>query len=387
MLRDDGAKEAYARDVTLPSDILTRSADEAVRRIAIHLLDEARAAGARVLEDAHLANHAAAELRVALRSLDLHLRVLGVRFGVRAADGGVFALARDADAHDDETLARASITFADRAAAPLRTISIELDGERRGPTYGVALAGVLRWAAAELLAALEDFDHGGGEEEGAAEVSRAALAAYDLLAPASHAAEPALGACAEAARRAASGAERLREIATANSRDALRARLDEAARELESSTEREIEHKYLLRGFPPRAANVDPKDLTQGYVPGERLHERLRCVRHDGKVKYIRTVKLGSGLARMEIEEETTEDVFRAMWPLTAGCRIHKERYAVQDGALTWTIDRFIDRDLVLAEVEVPSSEIAPSPPEWLADYIVKDVTGDPAYVNLNLAR
>lgn len=388
MLRDGKAEGAYARGVTLPSDILMRSADEAVRRIAIDLLGQARIAGARVI-DGHATESAATELRVALRSLDVHLRVLGGRFGIHLDDEGTLPLAQGDDALDERALARASIALAERAAAPLRTISIELDAERREPTYGVALAGVLRSATARLVAALEDLDEGGAEPE-ADEARRAALDVCDLLAPVNRSAElmSALDVRADIARCAESATTLpLRNLAAPALREAVRARLDEAARSLESRTEREIEHKYLLRAFPPRAANADPKDLKQGYVPGKRLHERLRCVRQRGEVKYIRTIKLGSGLARMEIEEETCENVFRAMWPLTAGCRIHKERYAVKDGALTWTIDRFVDRELVLAEVEVPSSEIAPAPPDWLAEYIVKDVTGDPTYVNLNLAR
>jgi CYTH domain-containing protein len=390
MLRDGGAIEAYAHGVTLPSDILTRSADEAVRRIATHLLDEVRGAAARILGDTHLVVHAPDDLRAALRALDLHLRVLGKRFGVQAEDGVLLALGQDDPGRDHPSLAREAMAFADRAALPLRTISIDLDAQTSMPTYGVALAGVLRLATAELIAALEDFESGDGDgAQAAREVHEAALSTRDLLVPTptSAAIDGALRACADAATRAEVGADALGELATASGRDELRARLDDAARSLEASTENEIEHKYLLRSFPPGAANGDPKDLAQGYVPGERLHERLRRVRHNGHVKYIRTVKMGSGLARMEIEEETTEDVFQAMWPLTAGCRVHKERYSVRDGALTWTIDRFVDRDLVLAEVEVPSTEIAPSPPSWLADYIVKDVTGDPAYVNLNLAR
>ena len=50
-----------------------------------------------------------------------------------------------------------------------------------------------------------------------------------------------------------------------------------------------------------------------------------------------------------------------------------------------WEVDDFLDRDLVLAEVELPS-DAAPALPEWLAPAVVREVTGDPRYVDATLA-
>ena len=87
------------------------------------------------------------------------------------------------------------------------------------------------------------------------------------------------------------------------------------------------------------------------------------------------------------VEEETTAKVFDVMWPLTEGCRVMKRRYSVPDGALTWVVDEFLDRELVLAEVELPSTEVVPAIPDWMAPVLVREVTGEDEYVNLNLAR
>ena len=57
------------------------------------------------------------------------------------------------------------------------------------------------------------------------------------------------------------------------------------------------------------------------------------------------------------------------------------------DHGLTWEIDEFVDRELVLAEVELKSADEPIQPPEWLRPYLVREVTGEDAYVNLNLAR
>lgn len=150
----------------------------------------------------------------------------------------------------------------------------------------------------------------------------------------------------------------------------------------------EIERKYLLRGLPPNVAHAPSVEIDQGYLPGNEIRERIRRVRGSHGVQFVRTLKAGVGIERIEIEEETTEQLFVAVWPLTRGCRVQKRRYDVPDGALVWEIDEFLDRTgLWLAEVELDRSDQPVSPPEWLKPYIIREVTDDPAYTNRALAR
>jgi CHAD domain-containing protein/CYTH domain-containing protein len=149
----------------------------------------------------------------------------------------------------------------------------------------------------------------------------------------------------------------------------------------------EIERKFLLRGMPRRKGARSIR-IDQGWLPGERLLERIRRIREaDGTILYYRALKTGRGLTRREIEEETSEHVYRTLWPLTRGRRIAKRRMIVDDGDFTWEIDRFYGRDLVLAEVEVPSPETPVVPPRWLEKWVVREVTGESEYVNINLAE
>ncbi len=67
-------------------------------------------------------------------------------------------------------------------------------------------------------------------------------------------------------------------------------------------------------------------------------------------MKFLRTIKLGFGVSRIEIEDSVNAELFEALWPLTAGKRVHKRRYRVPDGELTWEIDEFLDQPLYLAE-------------------------------------
>jgi CHAD domain-containing protein/CYTH domain-containing protein len=152
--------------------------------------------------------------------------------------------------------------------------------------------------------------------------------------------------------------------------------------------DREIERKYLLKRMPAiRQLPVRIQEMDQGYLPGDRLAERVRRVREGGEVHYYRTVKLGRGISRIEVEEETTDRIFRKLWPLTKGKRVRKRRYKVDDGGFTWEIDRFRDRRLVLCEVELASEDVNPPIPRWLAREMVREVTDEGEFANINLAK
>jgi CYTH domain-containing protein len=150
----------------------------------------------------------------------------------------------------------------------------------------------------------------------------------------------------------------------------------------------EIERKYLLSDLPrfPRTAAI--LEIDQGYLPGERLVERLRRERsHAGDVRYYRTVKVGNGVERIELEEETDQKVFDHLWLLTEGRRVRKRRYVVPNGADMWEIDEFIDRPLVLAELELPRADAHVTIPDWLKPVFVREVTDEREYTNRSLAR
>jgi len=155
-----------------------------------------------------------------------------------------------------------------------------------------------------------------------------------------------------------------------------------------NSNDREIERKYLLRELPPRVIGARALEIDQGYLPGERINERVRRARGPDGVRYYRTIKAGSGLERLEVEEETSELFFTTVWPLTRGSRVRKRRYVIEDAGVTWEVDEFLDRNsLWLAEVELEHVEHVVTPPEWLRAAIEREVTYDPSYTNHALAR
>lgn len=149
----------------------------------------------------------------------------------------------------------------------------------------------------------------------------------------------------------------------------------------------EVERKYLLSALPPEVAKHKSTEIDQGYLPGQEIRERVRRKVSPDSTRYVRTIKAGRGLARIEVEEDITRELFEALWALTEGSRLKKRRHFVPDGALMWEIDEFLDRNLVLAELELPNREIQVAIPGWLAPYVVREVTNESGFVNQNLAR
>jgi CYTH domain-containing protein len=155
-----------------------------------------------------------------------------------------------------------------------------------------------------------------------------------------------------------------------------------------AANDREIERKFLLRALPERVRAATSVEVDQGYLPGTRINERIRRMRSSEGARFYRTIKMGAGLDRFELEEETTEEFFTAVWPLTRGARIFKRRYFVPDADVVWEIDEFLDRSgLWLAEVELESADQQVVIPDWLKAVLEREVTEEKQYTNHALAR
>ncbi len=147
----------------------------------------------------------------------------------------------------------------------------------------------------------------------------------------------------------------------------------------------EIERKYLLQSMPQLPATARRYHMEQGYFADEP--GRLRRTRGpDGTVTYTHTVKKGVGLVREEIEREITRAAFEQDWPRTSGRRLTKTRSKVPEDNLVWEIDDYDGLDLVLAEVELPTPDTKVTVPDWLAPHVIREVTGEPAYQNYEIA-
>ena len=142
----------------------------------------------------------------------------------------------------------------------------------------------------------------------------------------------------------------------------------------------------LLSSLPPEVHRHACLELDQGYLPGKEIRERVRRIRGPKGESFRRTIKAGRGVQRIEFEEPMDAPTFAQLWPLTEGSRVTKRRYIVPDGRFVWEIDEFTDRKLVLAEIELDAIDTKPILPDWLAPYVIRDVTDESGFVNQKLA-
>ena len=94
------------------------------------------------------------------------------------------------------------------------------------------------------------------------------------------------------------------------------------------------------------------------------------------------TIKGEGTISRRELEVEISKKVFDKYWPMTSGNQLIKKRLNIPFQDYVVEIDVYLDRDLIVAEIEVPTIEIA----NGLIP-LGNDITHNLTYKNKNLAR
>lgn len=152
----------------------------------------------------------------------------------------------------------------------------------------------------------------------------------------------------------------------------------------------EIERKFLVKSIPENPKQYPHSELEQGYLATKGTTVRIR---RDGD-RYLLTIKkktkdLGpeaDALARIEIEEEIGEDLYRRLSVYTETPMLRKTRYRIPYGAYTIELDIYhgVLEGLATAEIEFPTVEEALTAiiPDWFGE----DVSADRRYKNSHLA-
>lgn len=147
-----------------------------------------------------------------------------------------------------------------------------------------------------------------------------------------------------------------------------------------SGADLEAARTYVLAGLPDRLKEVEAMRLDRGWLPGDRIRERIRRVRSAGTERYYRTVEVGASTGSGGLDERIGRSLWRKLWLLTEGNRVRTKRYEVTEEALHWRFEEFLDFDLVLAEVEFAPGGEEVTIPSWLGPWIVEEVTHEPGY-------
>ena len=144
----------------------------------------------------------------------------------------------------------------------------------------------------------------------------------------------------------------------------------------------EIERKFLLMSDAWRSDVSRSKELHQGYLAGsESASVRVRV---EDEAANINIKSATIGIERLEFEYTIPLDEARVMLAeLCGGRSVRKIRHYVHVGSHTWEIDEFLDlnRDLIVAEIELTNAEEWFERPSWLGD----EVSSDVRYYNVNL--
>ena len=156
----------------------------------------------------------------------------------------------------------------------------------------------------------------------------------------------------------------------------------------------EIERKFRLRAAPPEevlAAHADdPWRIEQVYLVQRSGVRRLRRIEwHDGSVEHRLTEKHRIGPFSFREDERVIDgEAYQRLLVEADPDRlpIRKTRHRVPHVDQLLEIDVFeAPRGLVLLEVELGSEAEPVSLPDWVGEW--REVTGDPAYFNADLAR
>lgn len=146
----------------------------------------------------------------------------------------------------------------------------------------------------------------------------------------------------------------------------------------------EIERKFLVKDDSWRSAVESRTRLIQGYLAdGDKATVRVRVT---GEAAYLTIKGPTAGVTRSEYEYPLpVADAQAMLRELAVYPAIDKTRYRVRAGAHLWELDVFAGENagLVLAELELGSEQEAFEQPAWAGE----EVSGDPRYYNVNLAR
>lgn len=146
----------------------------------------------------------------------------------------------------------------------------------------------------------------------------------------------------------------------------------------------EIERKFLVKNDNWRDRAESGSALMQGYIANNAT-ATVR-VRLKGEQAFLTVKGRAEGITRSEFEYPIPPADARAMLAeLAVSAPIEKVRFRVREGDHVWDLDVFGGENagLVMAEVELAAEDECFTMPDWAGE----EVTGDPRYYNVNLAR
>lgn len=147
----------------------------------------------------------------------------------------------------------------------------------------------------------------------------------------------------------------------------------------------EIERKFAVKSTNFLANAKESYKITQGYLNTDKKRTvRVRIKGNKGFIT-VKGISSADGLSRFEWEKEINIKDAEALLLLCEDFVIDKTRYIIPFDAVVFEVDVFegANKGLVVAEVELESTEQQFEKPEWLGE----ELTGDERFYNAYLSN
>lgn len=147
----------------------------------------------------------------------------------------------------------------------------------------------------------------------------------------------------------------------------------------------EIERKFAVKSTNFLANAKESYKITQGYLNTDKNRTvRVRIKGNKGFIT-VKGISSADGLSRFEWEKEIDIKDAEALLLLCEDFVIDKTRYIIPFDTVVFEVDVFegANKGLVVAEVELESTEQQFEKPEWLGE----ELTGDERYYNAYLSN
>lgn len=147
----------------------------------------------------------------------------------------------------------------------------------------------------------------------------------------------------------------------------------------------EIERKFLIANKDYEALISSSYHIKQGYLCRDiKRNVRIRITEEKAYIT-IKGKSTANGLSRYEWEKEIPKVEAENLFKLCQEGYVEKIRHIVPYQGLVIEIDEFLgnNQDLILAEVELPTTNTPFNPPTFLG----KEVSGQKEYYNSYLSE
>ena len=142
----------------------------------------------------------------------------------------------------------------------------------------------------------------------------------------------------------------------------------------------EIERKFLVKNNAFKDQTLRSHYIVQGYLSKDPERTvRVRIIDKEGWLT-IKGKSNAQGTSRSEWEKAIPLEDAKQLLVLAIDVPIEKIRHIVPIENFTFEVDEFLthNKNLLLAEIELPSEDTSFPRPDWLGD----EVTGNPSYYN-----